>query len=95
MVGSIELRPHIAGYRQLPDGTEQVIEFDQWILMVDGIQGGYVQKKDDGGIMLIRRFSDDDRAEIKRLVESTTEQTKTYPTQPPPPHDEGDHDDET
>jgi hypothetical protein len=97
-ITAVEFRPHIAGYRLLEDGTQQDVEFDQWILLVndgpDGqmVQAGYVQKADGGGIPLIRRFSPENLGRIQALVEA--EKGARKPVNQPTFSQDDDEDDE-
>lgn len=64
----IELRRDVAKYVKRPDGKYNVIEFPQWILMVDGKQWGYVSKKLGSPIQLIRRVDDATKKELQAAV---------------------------
>lgn len=62
----VELTPHVAKVN--PDGS--VVEFDQWYLLVDGVQWGYVSKRVNGHIsFIVQGKTELEKSEVKRLVE--------------------------
>lgn len=46
----------------------EVAVCDQWLLMVDGFQWGYVSKKNNGHVFLIRRVSDEVKQQLLHHV---------------------------
>lgn len=93
----VEFRRDIAGYRKLDDGTHEAIEFPQWILMVNGIQWGYVSKKTGSPIHLIRHIDARTKERIQeKVIQLVGDRSPVVmPPEPEPePEPESDDDDD-
>ena len=90
----VELRKDIAEYRKRPDGGYDEIEFGQWLLMVNGVQWGYVSKKNGTSIKLIRRIDDATGAILRQKVMALVGDRSPVMMPPKPPQEIEEDDDD-
>jgi hypothetical protein len=83
-VSEFELKPHI-GKEKNRYGILVDVEIDQWQIMFRGIRVGYVGKKPNSPICLIRHYPASFHAEVRQFVASATNGEPSRITQPPRP----------